>query len=68
MDNEILPIVKNSFYSRYVKRILDIFFSAFAIIVFAPVLLAVYVLELHYHGKPAVYVTHRPGNEGKMFR
>lgn len=65
MENEV--VVANNFYSKYCKRILDIVLSGSAIIILLPLLMLVYVLELHYHGKPAVYCTKRPGKDGKIF-
>lgn len=63
-----IPTPKNSFYSRYIKRLLDIILSGTAILVLSPVLLAICVLELIYHGAPVVYVDKRPGKDGEIFR
>ena len=60
-------IIPNNFYSKYGKRILDVCLSSLAIICFAPLFVLVYVLELRFHGKPAVYCTKRPGKDGKIF-
>lgn len=65
--DEQLPIVKRSFYSLYIKRLLDIVLSGCALIVLSPVLAVVAVLELKYHGRPVIYKTHRPGKDGKVF-
>lgn len=65
--DEQLPIVKRSFYSLYIKRLLDIVLSGGALIVLSPVLAVVALLELHYHGRPVIYKTHRPGKDGKVF-
>ncbi len=62
-----IPTPKNSFYSKYVKRFLDILLSGFAILVLSPVLLVIAVLELIYHGSPIFYVDKRPGKDGKIF-
>lgn len=60
-------VVKKSFYSTVVKRFLDIVLSGFALIVLSPLLLVIYILELIFHGRPALYKTRRPGKDGKIF-
>lgn len=67
MIKEELPKVKTTFYTKYLKRLLDIILSGSTILALSPILLAVYILELHFHGKPAVYKTKRPGKDGKIF-
>ena len=62
-----IPTPKNSLYSRYIKRGLDIFLSGMAILVLSPVLLVIIILELIYHGRPIFYVDKRPGKDGKIF-
>ena len=62
-----IPTPKNSLYSRYIKRLLDILLSGTAILVLSPVLLVVVILELIYHGTPVFYVDKRPGKDGKIF-
>lgn len=62
-----IPTPKNSFYSKYVKRLLDIILSGMAILVLSPVLIVIAVLELIYHGRPIFYVDKRPGKDGKIF-
>lgn len=62
-----IPTPKNSIYSRYIKRLLDILLSGLAILVLSPVLLVVVILELIYHGAPVFYVDKRPGKDGKVF-
>lgn len=62
-----IPTPKNSLYSKYIKRILDILLSATAILVLSPVYIVVAILELIYHGKPIFYVDKRPGKDGKIF-
>ena len=62
-----IPTPKNSFYSKYIKRLLDIVLSGGAILVLSPVLLIIFILEYIYHGSPAVYVDKRPGKDGKIF-
>jgi len=62
-----IPTPRNTIYSRYIKRLLDILLSGFAILLLSPVLLAIYILELIYHGRPACYIDKRPGKDGKIF-
>lgn len=62
-----IPTPKNSLYSRYIKRLLDILLSGMAILVLSPILLVICILELIYHGRPVCYVDKRPGKDGKIF-
>jgi len=62
-----IPCPKQSFYTKYVKRVLDVVLSGMAILVLSPVLLIICVLELIFHGAPVVYVDKRPGKDGKIF-
>lgn len=62
-----IPVPKNSLYSKYIKRFLDIVLSGAAILVLSPVLLIIVILELIYHGSPVVFVHKRPGKDGKIF-
>ena len=64
--NEI-PIPKNTFYTKYIKRVTDILLSGCAIFVLSPVLIIVSVLELIFHGRPIFYVSKRPGKDEKLF-
>lgn len=58
---------KTSFYAKYVKRILDIVFSLFAIIVLSPVLLIVAILVRIKLGSPVIFKQQRPGKNEKIF-
>ena len=62
-----IPLPRNTFYSRVVKRLLDILLSGFAIIVLSPLLCVLCILELVYHGRPIFYIDRRPGLNGKIF-
>ena len=62
-----IPTPKNSLYSQYIKRLLDIVLSGMAILCLSPVLLIIAVLELIYHGRPIFYIDKRPGKDGKIF-
>lgn len=62
-----IPNPKNSIYSKYIKRLLDIILSGGAILVLSPVFIIICILELIYHGAPVFYVEKRPGKDGKLF-
>ena len=62
-----IPHPKQSFYSKYVKRLLDIFLSGIAILVLSPILLIISALELVFHGRPILYIAKRPGKDGELF-
>lgn len=62
-----IPTPRQSLYSKYIKRLLDIILSGTAILVLSPVLLIIAVLELVYHGRPIFYIDKRPGKDGKIF-
>ena len=55
-------------YTRYIKRILDVVLCVMAIVVLSPVFLVIWILELKYHGRPALYHTIRPGLHDKEFK
>lgn len=65
--NENDVIVKNTIYSNYIKRLLDIVLSGIAILVLSPVFLVIVVLELILHGRPVFYYTKRPGKNDVIF-
>lgn len=65
-DASVKPVT--SFYSIYIKRGFDIFFSGLALIILSPVFLVVAILEIVFHGKPIIYATKRPGKDGKIFK
>ena len=62
-----MPKPSRSFYSLYVKRIIDFCLSLMALICLSPLLIVICVLELVYHGSPIIYKTKRPGKDGKIF-
>lgn len=57
----------DNLYTRYGKRALDIILSASALTALSPLMLAVCVLELVYHGRSVVYSTRRPGKDDEIF-
>lgn len=66
-QENIMPQPKISFYSKYGKRILDVILSGLALLCLSPVFIIVYLLELVYHGTPALYKTKRPGKDGIIY-
>ena len=62
-----IPHPRKTFYSKVVKRLLDILLSGMAIIALSPLLGLLAVLELVFHGRPIFYVDKRPGLNGKIF-
>lgn len=62
-----IPHPKQTLYSKYIKRLLDILLSGIAIIVLSPLLLILCILELIYHGRPIFYIDQRPGLNGEIF-
>ncbi len=54
-------------YKKYLKRVIDIVLSGFALIVCSPLLVIIFILELLIHGKPAMYHSVRPGYKEKPF-
>lgn len=67
MNNEI-PVVRRSFYTVIVKRLLDIVLSGIAIIILSPILLLICFFELVFHGRPVLFAQERPGFHGKIFK
>lgn len=63
-----IPTPKQTLYSKYIKRMLDVILSGMAIVALSPVLLVIYVCELIFHGAPVLYVDRRPGKNGEIFR
>lgn len=54
-------------YKKYIKRLLDILLSGFALIVLSPVLLIVAILVRTKLGSPVIFHQERPGKDGKIF-
>ncbi len=59
---------RESIYGRYVKRILDVVFSFFAIVLLFPMFLCLVVIVRKRLGSPALFIQERPGVDGKIFR
>lgn len=58
---------ERSFYQRYGKRFLDIFFSAIALIFLSPLLLLVALLVRVKLGAPVIFKQERPGKDEVIF-
>lgn len=58
---------KQTFYEKYVKRLLDIIISLTALIVLSPILLIVAVLVRVKLGSPVIFHQQRPGYHEKIF-
>jgi len=55
-------------YRKYIKRILDIVLSAWALIVLSPVLLVISILVRAKLGSPVIFCQERPGKDEKIFK
>lgn len=58
---------KQTFYEKYIKRLLDIIISLTALIVLSPILLIVAVLVRVKLGSPVIFHQQRPGYHEKIF-
>lgn len=59
---------KKTIYQKYIKRLLDIVLSLFAIIILSPLLLILYTLVRFKLGSPAIFAQERPGKDEKIFK
>ncbi len=66
--NTAIPVVRVSFYTKYLKRFFDIIFSSSAILILSPILIIVAVLECVFHGRPIFFTQERPGKNGVIFK
>lgn len=55
-------------YERYIKRLLDVLLSAFALMVLWPVLLITAILVRTKLGSPVIFRQARPGKNGEIFQ
>ena len=58
----------NSFYDKYIKRLLDILLSAGALLFLWPVLLVTAILVCIKLGSPVIFCQPRPGKDEKIFK
>lgn len=56
------------FYSKFIKRLLDIILSGIALLFLWPVLLIVAILVKIKLGSPVLFCQERPGKDGKIFK
>ncbi len=63
-----IPVPKNSLYSRYIKRLLDLLLATLGLMAASPIMLVIAILELVFHGRPILYSSERPGKDEKLFR
>ncbi|RDY31721.1 sugar transferase [Lachnotalea glycerini] len=61
-------IVRQTFYTKYGKRCLDVLLALGAIIVLAPVILLIAILVRCKLGSPIIFHQNRPGYHEKVFR
>lgn len=59
---------KTKVYENFIKRLLDIILSFFAIIIFSPILIIVAILVRIKLGSPVIFTQNRPGKNGKIFK
>lgn len=55
-------------YEKYIKRPMDCFLSAFAIIVLSPIFIIIAFLVRVKLGAPVLFAQDRPGKDGKIFK
>lgn len=55
-------------YKKYIKRLLDILISLFALIILSPVMLVVAILVRIKLGSPVIFKQERPGKDEKIFK
>ena len=58
---------KKGLYEKYIKRILDVVLSGFALIILSPVLIGVAVLVKIKLGSPVLFKQKRPGLNEELF-
>lgn len=59
---------KETFYQKYIKRLIDIVLSLVAIIILSPLLLILYVLVKFKLGSPVIFTQKRPGKDENIFK
>lgn len=59
---------KPTFYEKYIKRLLDVALSGFALVLLSPVLLTVAILVRIKLGSPIIFCQERPGKDEKVFK
>jgi len=59
---------KGGFYSNYLKRVLDIVISVFALIVLSPIMVFTAIIIRITLGTPVIFCQERPGKNEKIFK
>ena len=59
---------KNSFYARYIKRLLDIILSFAGMLVLSPIYLLLAIFVKVKLGSPVIFCQERPGKNEKIFK
>lgn len=59
---------KETFYEKYIKRLMDIVLSGLALIILSPVLAATSILVRVKLGSPVIFTQKRPGKNEKIFK
>lgn len=67
-ENRNSSHVSYGIYEKYIKRPLDAFLSAGALIVLSPVLLITAILVRKKLGSPVLFTQDRPGKDGRIFK
>ena len=62
-----IPQIKDSFYTKYIKRLIDIIVSLIAILVTAPINLIILVVTFFDVGFPLIFKQYRTGKDEKQF-
>jgi len=57
----------NDLYRSYIKRLLDIIFSLFFLVILSPLFVVIWLLVCIKLGNPAIFKQKRPGFFGKIF-
>jgi lipopolysaccharide/colanic/teichoic acid biosynthesis glycosyltransferase len=65
-EGEYIPDGMN-FFTRNVKRLLDMIFSALAMVIFSPLFLITYIMVRMEDGGPAIFKQERIGRYGRTF-
>ncbi|WP_373117239.1 sugar transferase [Holdemania massiliensis] len=66
IDNDLV-VVKRTIYGKYIKRVLDVVLSVFALFILSPVLIIISILLLIFNGYPLLYKSPRVGLNCKTF-
>jgi sugar transferase EpsL len=59
--------MKTQFFSRFVKRAIDVLVSMTALVLLSPILIGIAILVAIYMGRPVIFSHQRPGLNGTPF-